>query len=170
VTDFFLGGSAYSERQVAIFNGLIGHLIEQIDRHALLDLSRRLAAADHTPADVIGRLSFSDDIAVAGPILEQSNAITEANLIAVAKAKSQDHLLMIAGRKTISAAVTDVLVERGNADVARKVVANQGACFSEMGFVRVINGAGGNRELAAAIARRNDVPAELRPFLDLALG
>ena len=169
VTDLFLSCSAfYNERQAAILNGLMGRLIERVDRRALLDLSGRLAAVDNAPANVIGRLSSDNDIAIAGPVLEKSNVLTDENLVAIAKVKSQDHLWAIAGRKRISEIVTDVLVERGNVDVVRKVAGNPGAIFSELGFVKVIHIARGNEALAIALASRKDVPLELQPFLQMA--
>ena len=168
VTEMFLGCSlTYSERQAAIVNGVMSRLVERIDRRALLELSGRLATADNAPASVIGRLSNDNDIAIAGPVLEKSNVLTDDNLVAVAKIKSQDHLLAIAGRKTISEIVTDVLVDRGNADVARKLVTNLGAAFSERGFVKVVHGARGNEALVAALIARKDLPPELVPFLQL---
>jgi uncharacterized protein (DUF2336 family) len=169
VTDLFLSCSAfYNERQAAILNGLMGRLIERVDRRALLDLSGRLAAVDNAPANVIGRLSSDNDIAIAGPVLEKSKVLTDENLAAIAKVKSQDHLLAIAGRKRIGEIVTDVLVERGNVDVVRKVAGNPGAIFSELGFVKIVHIASGNEALAIALACRNDVPEELQPFLELA--
>jgi uncharacterized protein (DUF2336 family) len=170
VTDLFLGGvHSYSDRQIAIFNDLMSSLIERVDRRALLEMSGRLAAVDQVPADVVGRLSWSDDIAVAGPVLEKSNRLTDDALVGIAKAKSQEHLLAIAGRVRISEVVTDVLVERGNGNVALKVVGNAGAQLSELSFVKVVHEARGNRALAAGLATRTDVPAELQPFLKIAL-
>ena len=102
VTDLFLGcAGCYSERHAAIFNGVMGRLVERVDRRALLELSGRLAAVDNAPANVIGRLSNDNDIAIAGPVLEKSNVLTDENLVAVAKTKSQDHLLAIAARKDV---------------------------------------------------------------------
>jgi uncharacterized protein (DUF2336 family) len=169
MTDLFLGGAdSYSPWQIAIFDGVMGRLIERSDRRGLLEFTGRLAMVDTAPALVIGRLSMNDDIAVAGPVLEKSNVLTDENLVAVAKSKSQDHLLAIACRARINEIVTDVLVERGNAEVARKVVANLGARFSDIGFVRAIQGANSNEALRAALAIRQDVPPELLPFLRLA--
>jgi uncharacterized protein (DUF2336 family) len=169
VTNLFLADVAIlSERQVAIFNRLMSHLIERTDRTGLLELSARLAAIDKAPADVVVRLSSDNDIGVAGPVLEKSNVLTDDHLIAIARAKSQGHLLAIAGRAWINEPVTDVLVERGNKEVARKVVTNFGARFSEIGFVKMITEAGSDKTLAAALAGRTDIPTELQPFLQLA--
>ena len=53
---------------------------------------------------------------------------------------------------------------------ARAVIDNPKARISETGFARVIMGLNGDKELAAAIAARDDVPPELRPWLAEALG
>lgn len=66
-------------------------------------------------------------------------------------------------------AATDVLLKRGNRAIQRKVIDNPFACISEVGFARLINGLNGDKDLAAAIAARQDVPRELRMWLDAAL-
>jgi len=65
--------------------------------------------------------------------------------------------------------LTDILVDRGNAEVALKLVANQDARLSERGFVKLIGQAKTDKTLAAAIATRKDMPPELEPFLKLTL-
>ncbi len=115
-------------------------------------------------------MSRNDDITIAGPVLEKSTVLTDENLIDVAKVKSQDHLSAIAARAQVNEPVTDVLVERGNADVAQRVLANQGARLSEMGFVRLVDGARRDKTLAEAVAKRPDLPPELKPFLKMSLG
>jgi uncharacterized protein (DUF2336 family) len=170
VTELFLNGAEnYSNDQVAVFDDVIGRLIEKIELPALIELSARLAPVGNAPANVVGRLSCNDDIAVSGPVLDKSNVLTDETLVEIAKTKSQKHLSAIAGRTRISDSVTDVLVDRGNSDVARKVTANQGARLSEFGFVKLINRAGSDKALATAIADRPDMPPELQPFLKLAL-
>ena len=78
-------------------------------------------------------------------------------------------LMKIAVRPQLSEAVTDVLLKRGNRGVQRTVIDNPNARVSETGFARVIMGLNGDKDLAAAIAARSDVPAELRPWLVEAL-
>jgi uncharacterized protein (DUF2336 family) len=171
LTDMFLTGAAsYSQRQVAIFDRLMGHLIERADRTGLLELSNCLAAVDNAPTDIVNRLSSDNDIAVAGPLLERSNALSDDHLIEIAREKSQGHLVAIAGRPRISAPVTDALVERGNAQVTLKVVRNAGASLSEMSFVKMISDARNDKALASALTARKDVPEELEPFLKMAFG
>lgn len=131
-------------------------------------LAEAVAVVD-VPANVLIRLAYDDDIAIAAPILERSNVLTMETLADLARKKSHRHLILIAGRAQLSEAVTDVLVDRGNSDLMRKLAANEGARFSELGFARMINAAKSDKVLAATIAARPDVPAELQPFLKLAL-
>jgi uncharacterized protein (DUF2336 family) len=170
LTDLFLAGvETYSNDHVAIFDDIISHLIAKSDRAALIELSARVAPISNAPTRAVDHLSRHDDIAVSGPLLCTSGALTDENLVEIAGTKGQRHLAAIAGRTRISESVTDVLVERGDADVARKVTNNQGACLSELGFVKLINRAKGDRALAGAIENRTDLPPELQPFLKLTL-
>jgi uncharacterized protein (DUF2336 family) len=166
VTDLFLNGAkTYSNDHIAVFDDVIDRLAEKNERSALIELSTRLAPISNAPVKVIGRLSRNDDFAIAAPVLGKSEVLTEEVLVEIAKTKGQYYLSAIAGRTCISEAVTDVLVDRGNSDVARKVANNQGACLSELGFVKLIRRAESDGELATAVASRNDMPQELRPFL-----
>jgi uncharacterized protein (DUF2336 family) len=150
MTDLFLAGSqAYSDEQIAIFDGLIGRLTEKIERQALVELSGRLAPVERGPADVIGRLSRDDDIAISGPMVD------------IARTKSQAHLSAIAGRRRINEPVTDVLIDRGDSEVAQKVTRNSGARFSRFGFNRAVKRAEKDESLALAVASRNDLPPEM---------
>jgi len=168
LADLFLSGAeSYSGEQVALFDEVIGRLIEDMDRAALAELSGRLAPVANPPLKVIGRLARHADIAVCGPVLEQAQGLQDADLVEIADQDRADAnlLLKIAAREQLGAAVTDVLLKRGNKAVQQSVIANPNARVSEAGFARVIMGIKGDKSLAAAVAARSDVPAELRPWL-----
>jgi uncharacterized protein (DUF2336 family) len=170
VTDLFLDGSEnFSDDHVGIFDDVIGRLIEKTEHPALIELSAKLAPVGNAPVNVIASLACDNDIAVSGPVLETSNVLTDQTLAEIAGTKSQKHLAAIAGRTRISETVTDILVDRGNSEIARKMTANLGACLSELGFVKLINRAKNDKTLAAAVASRIDLPPELEPFLRLTL-
>jgi len=170
VTDLFIiGAGNYDEEQIAIFDDVIARLISNMDQRALSELSARLAEVDNPLLSVVAQLSGSDNIAISGPALEKSESISDEALVSIATSKSQKHLKAIAGRSKLSEVVTDVLVDRGDPEVSRRVSANLGARLSEMGFVKLINRAKKDRSLADAISSREDLPPELVPFLKLAL-
>jgi uncharacterized protein (DUF2336 family) len=75
--------------------------------------------------------------------------------------KSQAHLAAIAGRASIAEKVTDVLVERGDAEVTLRLTGNQGARFSRPAFMKVVEKAGKDEKLAEMFITRRDVPADV---------
>ncbi|HEY4408037.1 MAG TPA: DUF2336 domain-containing protein [Xanthobacteraceae bacterium] len=172
LTDLFLiNPASYSQDQVAVFDDVISHLIEKSDRRMLVELSNRLAQVENAPLKVIGTLARHTDMLVAGPLLEKSRMLTEADLIEIADKERRDPVLWstIAAREGLSEAVTDILIRRGNAAVARKIIDRPDAPISEASFARMVTSVEKDKDLAAAIAKRSDLPAELRPWLDAAL-
>lgn len=171
VTTLFLAhAGSYSEEQVAVFDAVIKRLARDVSSRELVGLSSQLAVMESAPADTVSQLSASDDIAVSGPVLEKSKVLKDNDLVGIAKTKGQNHLLAIAGREHINDVVSDVLVERGDAAVKRKLIRNEGAQISESGFARLVSEASRDKALAAIVATRDDVPPELMPFLEVALG
>ena len=173
IVDLLLGGAEfYSPEQVALFDEVIVRLIKNMDRQQLAELSNRLAPLANAPLKVIGSLARHADIAVSAPILEGAKALPDVDIVEIADKDRVDANLLtkIAGREQLGTAVTDVLLKRGNKAIQRAVIDNPNAQMSESGFARVIMGINGNKELAAAVAARNDVPPELRVWLTKELG
>jgi len=168
ITDLFLvGAEQYSDNEVAVFDDVMCLLIQTKDGDSamLAELSNALAPIDNAPLKVIGNLLRHADIAVHGPILEQAKALPEKILLEIAGNQRAPALNKIAGRP-LSQAVTDVLLKRADKKLQRKLVDNPRAGISDAGFARIISNLKGDKEFAAAIARRRDLPAELKPFLE----
>jgi len=170
VTDLLVGDiEKYSDHQIAIFGDIMSRLIENAETPALVELSARLARLDRVPMNVITSLARNDDMAVAGPILEFSGMLSDDTLVDIAMTKWPNQLAAVAGREGLTETITDLLIERGNADVMHKLISNHSARISEVGFVRLIGQAKTDKTIAAAIATRTDLPLELTPFLKLTL-
>jgi uncharacterized protein (DUF2336 family) len=160
-TLFASGADNLSEEQISLFDDVMGHLIACIENQALVELSSRLAHAPQAPHGVVRKLAFNDALEIAGPILESSARLSDEDLVEIARTKGQAHQLKIAGRATLNEAVTNVLVEQCDSEVANKVAANKGARFSKTGFAKLAMMADGNSQLTAAIAGRPDMPPHL---------
>jgi uncharacterized protein (DUF2336 family) len=161
ITDLFVGGAPrFSETQIGVFDDVMVRLVNTIEAKARARLSHRLATIANAPTKVIWTLAFDDDIAVAQPVLSQSERLGERELVANATSKSQQHLAAIAQRKSLSEAVTDVLVERGDRDVVHSVVKNAGARFSDAGFRMLVKRSAGDDALATDVGRRHDIPRQ----------
>lgn len=172
VTDLFLvDAEAYTGDQVEVFDDVISLLINGIDRRALAELASRLAPVKNAPVNVVGTLARHADITVAGPLLEKSNTLTDQDLVEIAEKDRRDpnFFSMIVTRTQLSEALTDILIRRGSRVIQRKVIDNPGARISEASFARLVTSVENDKEFAAAIAQRADLPAELRPWLDAVL-
>ncbi len=162
VTNLFLEGSdRLNEQQIGVFDDVLVHLVQRIESKALVQLSESLAPVTNAPIEVIRSLSRHDEITIAGPVLTQSSRLSESDLIDIAKHKGQGHLLAISGRTSLSTAVTDVLVDRGDVAVHHTLARNSGAQFSEGGFAALVKKSQNDEKLAETLGLRLDIPLEL---------
>lgn len=169
IIDLFRGGApTYSDEQIELFDEVIGRLLKNTDRTVLAEASNSLAPLETAPAKVLGTLARHSDMTVCGPVIEQARALPDEDLIAIAENNRVDPKLLtkIASRPQLSEALTDILIKRGDLAIKRKIVENTNARVSEEGFARVVSAINGDKNLAAAVAARQDVPDALRVWLD----
>jgi uncharacterized protein (DUF2336 family) len=161
ITGLFLDGApAYNDEHVAVFDDVIGYLIEEIEAKALAELARRLAPVPNAPIHVVTRLAGSDDMAVAEPVLKQAR-IPDPELIRIAETKGQAHLLALSTRDNLSEALAAVIVARGDRDVARSIATNAAAQLSENAFNALVKRAEQDGVLAEKVGMRTDIPPRL---------
>jgi uncharacterized protein (DUF2336 family) len=162
ITSLFLDGAdRFNDDHVRLFDDVFVRLIEEIETKARAELSQRLAPVGNAPAEIVSQLAKDDDISVAGPLLQRSRRLNEMDLVEIAETKSQAHLLAISSRDRIAERVTNVLVRRGNLEVARTVAQNAGAELSDASFDALIDRAQTDDELAEKVGRRPDIPASM---------
>jgi uncharacterized protein (DUF2336 family) len=166
VTDLFLHeGDRLSDDQVKVFDDVLCILIARVESRAKAELSQRLAPLDYAPFEVIQHLARDSDIAVAGAVLASSSRLRTSDLVEIASTRGQDHLLAISGRTNLPEAVTDVIVDRGERKVIRKLANNASARFSEAGYSGIVARAEADVELIEILGLRIDLP--LRFLRDL---
>jgi uncharacterized protein (DUF2336 family) len=158
ITGLFLDGApAFSGDHVALFDDVIGCLIEEIEAKALVELARRLAPVANAPEGVVKTLAENDDIAVAGPVLRQGN-LGDLELRSIAETKGQAHLLALSTRAGVSQALSDILVRRGDREVARSLATNPKAKLSDNAFGALVRRAERDNVLAEKVGLRTDIP------------
>jgi uncharacterized protein (DUF2336 family) len=162
IADLFVDNSPrFTDDEISLFDDIITRLAIQIEISVRSLLAQRLAPIANAPMNIIRILASDDEINVAYPVLAQSERLDETNLAQFARSKSQEHLLAISQRKTLSEVITDVLVERGNKQVVLSAARNRGARFSEAGFCRLVKRSDGDDALAACVGSRPDLPQPL---------
>ena len=169
LTDLFVGSGDDRDEQISLlFGDIVLKVLGQLEEETRIILSKRVCKEKDAPHDLMVKLA-QDGFPVAGPVLENSPALTSDDLVAIASSASMEHLGAIAVRETVDKAVTSVLVDRGDTSVLSKVAENQGAEFADASFLKLVEKARSSEAIQAALINRTDLPEEaahaLLPFL-----
>ena len=162
VTDLFLAQSPerLDPTQMALFDDIMCRVASEMEEAVRAELSTRLAPSPNAPRTVMLGLA-KDNIAVAKPVLEQSSALNEADLIEVARTLGQEHLRAISQRPEVPAAVSDAIVEHGDDATLGLLLRNEGAELSRRASEAAVDRAHANPELHEAVVERKSLPPDL---------
>ena len=169
VADLFASAAGnLSHEQTALFDDVMHQLVDEIETSARARFAEYLANSPAVPPRILRQLALDDVIEVARPVLARSEQLDELTLAEGAKCKSQEHLLAISTRRFIPESVTDILVERGNREVALSTAGNPGASFSESGYSELVRQSSDDDGLAVCIWSRSEIPRQhlLKLFAD----
>lgn len=144
------------ERQLA------ADILVSLLRTASADLRRRCALGlirvQDAPKALLRYLA-RDEFQVAQPLLEAGIGFDDSDIIATVRAGVAAHWLAIARRRGVSEAVTDALVQTGDASVIETLLRNTTARFSAQGVDMIVARSRSAAELAPLLVGR----LELRP-------
>ena len=170
LTDLFLvSAPQLDEAGVEVFDNVFDVALEKQNVAALTDISVRMAPVPNAPRRLVTRLAHDSEIAVAGPVLAQSPRLGEGDLCEIARSKGNAHLLAISTRRNLTSPITDILIDRGDNEVARTVAANETATLSDSGVSRLIERAKDDETVGVGLYARRDLgPDAIRAQLDRA--
>ena len=101
ITDVFLADPPErSDRESMLFDEIVGTVAADLETQVRIELARKVAVSN-VPVQRTARRLAMDVIEVARPVLEHSKALSEADLIDVIQAKSQDHMMSVTKRPHI---------------------------------------------------------------------
>src|SRR5580658_3306530 len=173
ISTAFFAAPRHTPTELDLFDDIMDTVLAEVEPLARRELSERIADLDDVPYRTLRRLA-RDAIEVAEPVLMRSPALDDdEDLAPIAREHSQEHLLAIARRLTVSEVVTDILVERGNDEVAGTVTGNEGARFSDAGFEWLAARATACETILNRLVMRRDLPervaTDLLPMLASAI-
>lgn len=124
-------------------------------------LSGRLKASKVLPRDIV--LTMARDVEeVALPVLQYSDVLTDADLLDLIRANPdmQRHMA-ISRRASVSAHVSDALLDGEHAEVAKSLADNNGADLSEDALAQILDRYSANAAIMRAVANRSDLPVTI---------
>jgi uncharacterized protein (DUF2336 family) len=125
-----------SATEASKLGGLIYDALDLLARDQVVRVRRIVADAlkdvAHAPPDVINRLARDSEIAVAGPILENSPVLSDDDLIAiVSESPIKGALASIARRDQLAGVVADAVAKTGDVEAVGVLLANASAQIRE---------------------------------------
>ncbi len=145
-----------------------GDLLVGILAQSPLELRIRCARRVAPLTDVapgLMRFLIRDEIEVARLVLEESEALSDFQLVNAARATTLEHRLVIARRRGLSELVCETLLAPGEPEVTARVLKNRTAELSQDGLDRAIELSRSHTELCTDLLKR----PELRPSQGLTL-
>jgi uncharacterized protein (DUF2336 family) len=121
-------------------------------------VSRRLARLTDAPSALI-RLLLRDTIAVARPLLEESNALGDADLLDCARRAGPEHRRLIAQRRGLGEIVCEALIDAGEPSVIEPLLRNPEAGLTPEAVHRLIGASQEHPPYVGLLLKR----PELRP-------
>lgn len=143
------------EREIA--NAIINAVLPEAE----LDFRRRLAdMVKNAPGldSAIARRLAEDVLEVARPILAESLALSDADLVAVIESRSIEHARVIATRRELSADLATALIRTDDETVVLRVAANENAAIPTPAYHRILDRFGEHASITDAVAQRRALP------------
>jgi uncharacterized protein (DUF2336 family) len=161
VTDlFFVAPDGRAPSEMALFDDVLSQLAGEMEEAVRAELAERMADQAHPPRQLITRFA-ADAPPIAEPVLARSPALTEDDLLQVARTRGQDHLRAISRRFRVPEAVSDAIVERGDDDTLNVLLRNENAELSRAAHEAAVDRATTNPDLHEAVVERRALPVDL---------
>ncbi len=126
---FFSSSGDVSDHESELMGDILYRLVRAVEMTVRRNLAERLAGLDDAPHELVTALA-NDDIEVAAPILTRSGVLKDDDLIEIVKHRTQEHVLTVARRRSLSEEVSDALVDSGSDDVIETLLDNHSALIS----------------------------------------
>lgn len=160
LTEHFFGTPARTATEDTLYGAVLAKLADDMELAVRAELSTRFSNTPDAPHALIRRLA-NDEAAVAGAVLAHSPVLTDEDLLGVVRKHGQDHLRAVSTRTSVSEAVSEVIVERGDDETLGTLLRNDGARLSRKASETAVERAKANPALHDATVSRAGLPADL---------
>lgn len=148
------------DEEIGEFDTLLAAVASDYSTQMRVQIAALVAAGNSRFTHSAQHLAL-DEIEVARAVLERSEALSEDTLLKVIGKKSQEHMMAVTRRASITPTISHALVEHGSDEVVSSLLTNEKAQIGEATFARVAQRAENSPVLHAPLIRRAHVPVEI---------
>ncbi|MDR3438840.1 DUF2336 domain-containing protein [Telmatospirillum sp.] len=153
-------GDILSDHERSLIHDILRRVIHDLEA----DLRRRLAeflSSDPSVPRELAALLANDQADVAWPMLVNSPALLDDDLIDIVRARGTEHRLAIAARKRVSMSVSAALVETGDQNVIVRLLNNQNAEIARATYEHLVAESRRVDSFQQPLVQRRDIPQDL---------
>jgi uncharacterized protein (DUF2336 family) len=152
-------GQALKNNEAMAAEQIFRLLMRETELRVRVSLAEQIKNSQTIPHDIVMALA-RDVEAVALPILQHSEVLSDADLIELVNSTPQaSRHLAVSRREHVSDHLSDTLIAKGNEEVTSSLVHNSGAEISESGLKTIVEQHTENKTLMNALIQRQQLPA-----------
>ncbi|MEM1365491.1 MAG: DUF2336 domain-containing protein [Pseudomonadota bacterium] len=129
-TDAFVAPRRRSPQEITVYAQLVRPLLPKVGRDTLRWVAAVLSSCDFAPSETCRTLA-NQSIPIAAPILATATKLSVNDQIAIAQTKSEEHRVLLAQRKDLSALVIEEIVSKGEAEPVRHLLRTKPKAMSD---------------------------------------
>lgn len=145
-----------SASQRSLVADIMLEALSKVEEELRLEVSRRVARVAEAPSALI-RMLLLDEPRVAEPMIRRIDPIPEALLIECARNGVTAHREMIARRLDLTASLADVILEFGEAEVAKLLLRRDEFHFSPSAIDLLVSRSVSDGDMQALLLRRREL-------------
>lgn len=150
-----------SPEALPLFDDIMTTLAQEMEADLLASLSVKIATHKPQVERFSRHLAFHEDVAVAAPVLQHMNILSDHDLVNLVENRSQGHIQAISRRAQVSTQVSDAIIEKGSDETLNILVRNRGAQFSRQGAETLTDKAQANPDLLEGLVHNRRIPVDL---------
>lgn len=123
-------------------------------------LAVALKSSPRLPREIANKLAQDVD-SIALPVIMNSPALTDADLVAIVRASPPAKQVAVASRETLSTTVTGAIASYAVSEAVERALANDNATFDETGLETTLDRFAGVSAITAAMVHRDELPVSV---------
>ena len=155
------GNGSLSESERAIAEDIFKVMIKDAEERVRGALSNHLKNAPDLSRDIAKSLANDLSDSVALPMLQFSEALTDADLVEIVRQQGSTRTTAVAQRPNVSETVSDAIVTHGDEDAVVALVSNSGAEISEKSLDQVVETYGESVRMQEPLVHRPTLPVTI---------
>lgn len=152
--------SNLTTKEFEITFDILRKLVSNVEMEVRRTIAERLATRGDLPHDIALFLA-NDQIEVAYPVLVDSAALEDVDLIMITRGKPASHQIAVTLRRNLSAAVSNALVESQSVDVIDSLLRNPTAEIAPSTMEMMVELSRSMTPIQKPLLQRTDLPADL---------